>query len=199
MDYLLGSFIVSYLFLIIVSSKLFPRVFSASRDDGYRLCGVCGLVCRHSGFGGPWARVWPILNQMIEEALIWTLKDSFPKKCTDYVAETRRELFRFITATMMRGLRRANTGTWDLKLRDPVDWESVERKTEILPEMTLSGHHPKVEAQMWKGAKTCVRKKVKKVHTCNSINRSVGVQNRVRIWRTIDSERDTIEESTRVC
>ena len=32
-------------------------------------------------------------------------------KCTDYVAETWRELFRFITATMMRGLRRANTGT----------------------------------------------------------------------------------------
>ena len=53
----IGSFAVSYLFLIIVSSKHFPRVFSASRDDGYRLCGVCGLVCRHSGFGGPWARV----------------------------------------------------------------------------------------------------------------------------------------------
>ena len=26
--------------------------------------------------GGPWAGVWPIPNQMIEEALIWTLKDS---------------------------------------------------------------------------------------------------------------------------
>ena len=32
-----------------------------------------------------------------------------------------------------------------LKVRDPVDWESVERKTEILPEMTLRGHHPKVD------------------------------------------------------
>ena len=31
-----------------------------------------------------WARVRPILNQMIEEAL----KDSFSTKCTDYVAET---------------------------------------------------------------------------------------------------------------
>ena len=27
------------------------------------------------------------------EALIWTLKDSFPTKCTDYVAETWRELY----------------------------------------------------------------------------------------------------------
>ena len=48
---------------------------------------------------------------MIEEVLTWTLKDSFPTKCTDYVAETWRKLFRFITATVMRGLRRANTGT----------------------------------------------------------------------------------------
>ena len=32
-------------------------------------------------------------------------------KCTDYVAEIWRELFHFITAIMMRGLRRANTGT----------------------------------------------------------------------------------------
>ena len=39
--------------------------------------------------GVPWARVWPILNQMIE-AVIWTLKDSFPTKCTDCVAETWR-------------------------------------------------------------------------------------------------------------
>ena len=28
-------------------------------------------------------------------------------------------------------------------MRDPVDWESVERKAEILLEMTLRGHHPK--------------------------------------------------------
>ena len=48
---------------------------------------------------------------MIEEALLWTLKDSFPTKCTDYVAETWRKLFRFITATVMRRLRRENTGT----------------------------------------------------------------------------------------
>ena len=46
------------------------------------------------------------------------------------------EFFRSITATVMRGLRRENTGTCDLKVRDPVDWESVERKTEILLEMT---------------------------------------------------------------
>ncbi|CAH3152671.1 unnamed protein product [Pocillopora meandrina] len=58
-------------------------------------------------------KAWPVRLEhfdMIEEALIWTLKDSFPTKCTDYVAETWRELFRFISATMMRGLRRANTG-----------------------------------------------------------------------------------------
>ena len=47
--------------------------------------------------GGPRARVWLIPNQMIAEALIWTLKDSFPKKCTDYVAEIWRELFRVRT------------------------------------------------------------------------------------------------------
>ena len=42
-----------------------------------------------------------------------------------------------------------------------------------------------------------VRKKIKKAHTYNSMNTSVGVQNRVAIRRTIDSERDTIEEMTR--
>ena len=42
-----------------------------------------------------------------------------------------------------------------------------------------------------------VRKKIKKAHACNSMNTSVGVQNRVAIRRTIDSERDTIEEMTR--
>ena len=30
-------------------------------------------------------------------------------------------------------------------MRDPVAWESVERKTEILLEMTVRGHHPKVD------------------------------------------------------
>ena len=73
---------------------------------------------------------------MIEEALTWTLRGSFPTKCIDYVAETWRELFRFIVATVMRG---------------------------------------------------------------PSMNTSVGIQNRVTIWRTVDSERDTIEESTSVC
>ena len=42
-----------------------------------------------------------------------------------------------------------------------------------------------------------VRKKIKKAHTYNSMNTSVGVQNRVAIRRTIDSEKDTIEEMTR--
>ena len=42
-------------------------------------------------------------------------------------------------------------------------------------------------------------KKVKRAHTGNSMNTSVGIQNRVTIWRTVDSERDTIEESTSVC
>ena len=82
---------------------------------------------------------------MIEEALIWILKDSFPTKFADYGAETWRELFRFITATMMKGLRRENTSTQDLIPRDPVDWELVERKTEILLEMTIREHHPKVD------------------------------------------------------
>ena len=42
-------------------------------------------------------------------------------------------------------------------------------------------------------------KKVKRAHTGNSMNTSVGIQNRVTIWRTVDNERDTIEESTSVC
>ena len=39
---------------------------------------------------------------------------------------------------------KTNTGTWDLKVRDPVDWKSAERKAEILLDMTLRGHQPKV-------------------------------------------------------
>ena len=81
---------------------------------------------------------------MLEGALIWTLKVSFPIKCTIYLAEIWRELFRFLTATVMGGLRRANTGTRDLKVRDPVYRKSAERKAEILLEMMLGGHHPKV-------------------------------------------------------
>ena len=42
-------------------------------------------------------------------------------------------------------------------------------------------------------------KKVKRAHTGNNMNTSVGIQNRVTIWKTVDSERDTIEESTSVC
>ena len=38
----------------------------------------------------------------------------FPIKYSDYVAETWRELFQFSTATVMRGLRRANITTWPL-------------------------------------------------------------------------------------
>ena len=110
------SIIVTYPFSIIVLSKLFLRVFSASTSDGgYRLSRVRLWIGLPPSWirivGGPWARVWPIPNHMIEEALIWTLRDSFPTKCTDYVAESWRELFRFITAIMMRGLRRASTGT----------------------------------------------------------------------------------------
>ena len=45
----------------------------------------------------------------------------------------------------------------------------------------------------------CEEKDKKKAHTCNSMNTSVGAQNRVAIRRTIDSERDTIEEMTRFC
>ena len=60
------------------------------------------------------------------------MKDSYPTKRSDYVAETWRELFRFITATVMRGLKKENTTTRDLTVRDPVDRESIEKKTEIL-------------------------------------------------------------------
>ena len=37
------------------------------------------------------------------------------------------------------------------------------------------------------------------MHTCNSINTSVGVLNRVTIWRTMVSGRDSIKETTRIC
>ena len=48
-----------------------------------------------------------------------------------------------------------------------------------------------------KVVKVCMREKGKK--GAHSINMSIGVQNRAAIWRTIDSGRDTIEETTSVC
>ena len=47
-----------------------------------------------------------------------------------------------------------------------------------------------------KVVKVSMREKGKK--GAHSINMSVGVQNRAAIWRTIDSGRDTIEETTSV-
>ena len=47
------STIVTYPFLIIVLSKLFPRVFSASTSEMAATDSVesgCGLACRHLGF-----------------------------------------------------------------------------------------------------------------------------------------------------
>ena len=47
------STIVSYPFLIIALSKLFPRVFSASTSEMAATDSVesgCGLACRHLGF-----------------------------------------------------------------------------------------------------------------------------------------------------
>ena len=48
-----------------------------------------------------------------------------------------------------------------------------------------------------KVVKVRIREKGKK--GAHSINTSVGVQNREAIWRTIDSGRHTIEETTSVC
>lgn len=45
-------------------------------------------------------------QQMLEDAMLWTLQDMLSSACTE-VTEAWRELFRFIGATMMRGLRRA--------------------------------------------------------------------------------------------
>ena len=60
------------------------------------------------------------------------------------------------------------------------------------------GKEPKEgEKGMRKFVKVCMREKGKK--GAHSINMSVGVQNRAAIWRTIDSGRDTIEETTSVC
>ena len=50
---------------------------------------------------------------------------------------------------------------------------------------------------MRKVVKVCIREKGKK--DTQSINTSVGVQNRAAIRRTIDRGRDTIEETTSVC
>ena len=46
-------------------------------------------------------------QQMLEDAMLWTLQDMLPSARTEEVTEAWRELFRFIGATMMRGLRRA--------------------------------------------------------------------------------------------
>ena len=103
------STIVTYPFLIIDLSKLFSRVFSASTSETAASDSVESMdwpaaildsQCR-------WTLGASLTHtMMIEEALIWILKDSFPTKFADYGAETWRELFRFITATMMKGLRR---------------------------------------------------------------------------------------------
>ena len=71
--------------------------------------------------------------------------------------------------------------------------KEVRVKNEIKEKYDKKGKEgEKRDAQMWKAVKTCVRKKVKKAHTCNSINTSVGVQNRLTIWKTIDSGRYAI-------
>ena len=59
------------------------------------------------------------------------------------------------------------------------------------------GRNKRKEKKGCTNVKRC--KKVKRAHTGNNMNTSFGIQNRVTIWRTIDSERDTIEESTSVC
>ena len=56
----------------------------------------------------------------------------------------------------------------------------------------------KRDAQMWKGVKTCVRKKGKKAQTYDVWTRPKTVQNRVTMWRMIDGGRDTIEKTTRI-
>ena len=47
-------------------------------------------------------------QQMVETALMWTLQDMLPLASTEEVAEAWSELFRFIAATMMEGLRRSS-------------------------------------------------------------------------------------------
>ena len=64
--------------------------------------------------------------------------------------------------------------------------------------MQKKGRNQRKEKKgMRKVVKVCIREKGKK--DTQSINTSVGVQNRAAIWRTIDRGRDTIEETTSVC
>ena len=64
--------------------------------------------------------------------------------------------------------------------------------------MQKKGRNQRKEKKgMRKVVKVCIREKGKK--GTHSINTSVGVQNRATMWRTINSGRDTIEETTSVC
>ena len=64
--------------------------------------------------------------------------------------------------------------------------------------MQKKGRNQRKEKKgMRKVVKVRMREKGKK--GAHSINTSVGVQNREAMWRTIDSGRHTIEETTSVC
>lgn len=88
--------------------------------------GLLGVYIQDGGRFGPAAilgfktkktqgRSLAYSQQMLENALLWTLQDMLPSMCTEEVAEAWRELFRFIGATMMRGQRRAYI-TWPSRL-----------------------------------------------------------------------------------
>lgn len=76
------------------------------QDGGWTSCNLGFLPKKTQG------RSLQYNQQMLEDALLWTLQDILPSACTEEVTEAWRELFRFIGATMMRGLRRANIITW---------------------------------------------------------------------------------------
>lgn len=44
------------------------------------------------------------VSQVVVEALLWTLQDMLKTQCTTQVAEAWKELFSFITKTMLCGL-----------------------------------------------------------------------------------------------
>lgn len=55
-------------------------------------------------------RVFIFVSQVVGEALLWTLQDMLQSKCTSQVLEAWTELFKFITKTMLGGIRSNEAG-----------------------------------------------------------------------------------------
>ena len=98
---------------------------------------------------------WPAA--ILDSQCRWTLGESLTHSQSDDRRGLNLDIEGLVSNKMHRLCRRDLEGalplynchyderTEESKHWHPVDWESIERKTEISPEMTLRGHRPKVD------------------------------------------------------